>query len=173
MVLLKNEGGLLPLNRKQKISLVGTLADNAEEVCGAWAMAWKKEDCVSIRAGLEAAGADVHYYPCGGPEGEIDFDEADRACADADVIVETVQAAVGLEYFRRLGHCECHGYWFGTAEGRLYFPVYKSDDLFFPVVHFFSLIYSTDLCSNVSMIFASLSTSSGNPKLTVRYFPGS
>ena len=90
MVLLKNEGGLLPLNRKQKISLVGTLADNAEEVCGAWAMAWKKEDCVSIRAGLEAAGADVHYYPCGGPEGEIDFDEADRACADADVIVAVV-----------------------------------------------------------------------------------
>ena len=90
MVLLKNEGGLLPLNRKQKISLVGTLADNAEEVCGAWAMAWKKEDCVSIRDGLEAAGADVQYYPCGGPEGEIDFDEADRACADADVIVAVV-----------------------------------------------------------------------------------
>jgi len=90
MVLLKNEGGVLPLSRKQKISLVGTLADNAEEVCGAWAMAWKKEDCVSIRAGLEATGADVSYYPCGGPEGEIDFDEADRACADADVIVAVV-----------------------------------------------------------------------------------
>ncbi|MBQ7435527.1 MAG: glycoside hydrolase family 3 C-terminal domain-containing protein [Oscillospiraceae bacterium] len=90
MVLLKNEDGVLPLSRKQKISLVGTLADNAEEVCGAWAMAWKKEDCVSIRAGLEATGADVSYYPCGGPEGEIDFDEADRACADADVIVAVV-----------------------------------------------------------------------------------
>ena len=90
MVLLKNEGNVLPLSRKQKISLVGTLADNAEEVCGAWAMAWKKEDCVSIRAGLEATGADVSYYPCGGPEGEIDFDEADRACADADVIVAVV-----------------------------------------------------------------------------------
>ncbi len=90
MVLLKNEGNVLPLSRKQKISLVGSLADNAEEVCGAWAMAWKKEDCVSIRAGLEAAGADVSYYPCGGPEGEIDFDEADKACADADVIVAVV-----------------------------------------------------------------------------------
>ena len=90
MVLLKNEGKLLPLNRRQKISLVGSLADKAEEVCGAWAMAWKKEDCVSIRAGLEAAGADVSYYPCGGPEGEIDFDEADKACEDADVIVAVV-----------------------------------------------------------------------------------
>ena len=35
MVLLKNEGNLLPLNRKQKISLVGKLADDRNEVCGA------------------------------------------------------------------------------------------------------------------------------------------
>ncbi len=90
IVLLKNEGGLLPLNRKQKISLVGKLADDRNEVCGAWAMAWKPEDCVSIREGFEAAGADVRYYACGGPEGEIDFDEADRACREADVIVAVV-----------------------------------------------------------------------------------
>lgn len=90
MVLLKNEGDLLPLKRGQKISLVGRLADDRNEVCGAWAMAWKPEDCVSIRAGLEAAGADVSYYPCGGPEGEIDFDEADKACAEGDVIVAVV-----------------------------------------------------------------------------------
>ena len=90
MVLLKNEGGLLPLKRTQKISLVGRLADDRNEVCGAWAMAWKPEDCVSIRAGLEAAGADISYYPCGGPEGDIDLDEADRACREGDVIVAVV-----------------------------------------------------------------------------------
>ena len=90
MVLLKNENNLLPLSRDRKISLVGKLADDANEVCGAWAMAWKPEDCVSIRAGLEAAGADVAYYPCGGPEGEIDLDEADRACREGDVIVAVV-----------------------------------------------------------------------------------
>ncbi len=90
MVLLKNEGGILPLNRRQKISLVGKLAADANEVCGAWAMAWKPEDCVSIQMGLEAAGADFTYYPCGGPEGEIDFDEVDRACSDCDVIVAVV-----------------------------------------------------------------------------------
>ena len=90
MVLLKNETGLLPLNRKQKISLVGKLADAAEEVCGAWAMAWKKEDCVSIRQGLESAGADVRYFPCGGPEGELNEEEIARACEDGDVIVAVV-----------------------------------------------------------------------------------
>ena len=90
MVLLKNEGNLLPLNRKQKISLVGTLADAADEVCGAWAMAWKKEDCVSVRAGLEAAGADLRYYPCGGPAGELNEEEIARACREGDVIVAVV-----------------------------------------------------------------------------------
>ena len=90
MVLLKNEGELLPLSRTQKISLVGALADAADEVCGAWAMAWKKEDCVSIRAGLEAAGAQLSYYPCGGPAGELNEEEIARACEDGDVIVAVV-----------------------------------------------------------------------------------
>ena len=90
MVLLKNESGILPLDRKQKISLVGTLAVDRNEVCGAWAMAWKPEDCVSIRAGLEAAGANVSYYPCSGPEGELNEEEIARACAEGDVIVAVV-----------------------------------------------------------------------------------
>ena len=90
MVLLKNEGGLLPLNRKRKISLVGKLADDRNEVCDAWAMAWKPEDCVSVRAGLEAAGANVQYYPCGGPEGELNEEEIARACAEGDMIVAVV-----------------------------------------------------------------------------------
>ena len=89
-MLLKNEGNLLPLNRKQKISLVGSLADAADEVCGAWAMAWKKEDCVSVRAGLEAAGADLRYYPCGGPAGELNEEEIALACREGDVIVAVV-----------------------------------------------------------------------------------
>lgn len=38
IVLLKNEGQILPLNKDQKISLVGQLADSREEVIGAWAM---------------------------------------------------------------------------------------------------------------------------------------
>ena len=90
IVLLKNDGDLLPISRGQKISLVGALADAPDEVCGAWAMGWKKEDCVSILTGLQQAGADVAYYPCGGPVGEIDFEEADRACAEGDVIVAVV-----------------------------------------------------------------------------------
>ena len=54
IVLLKNEKDLLPLKKDAKIALVGTLADAPEEVVGAWAISWQKEDCVSIRQGMEA-----------------------------------------------------------------------------------------------------------------------
>ena len=96
IVLLKNENQVLPLNRKQKISLVGTLAGNAEEVCGAWAMAWKPEDCVSVLEGLKNSGADVTYYPCGGPEGEINKEEVQQACETGDVIVAVVGELVSM-----------------------------------------------------------------------------
>lgn len=96
VVLLKNENQILPLNRSQKISLVGTLAGNVEEVCGAWAMAWKPEDCVSIHDGFRNSGANVKYYPCGGPEGEIDRDEVKQACEDGDVIVAVVGELVSM-----------------------------------------------------------------------------
>ena len=90
IVLLKNDNQVLPLNRSTKISLIGNLADMSEEVIGAWAMSWKREDCVTIRSGLENAGADVTYYPCGGPEGEIDFEQVEKACSEGDVVVAVV-----------------------------------------------------------------------------------
>lgn len=96
IVLLKNDGKILPLDRKQKISLVGNLAGNEEEVCGAWAMKWKQEDCVSILDGMKAAGADVDYYPCGGPEGELNEEEIEKACSNGDVIVAVVGELVSM-----------------------------------------------------------------------------
>lgn len=96
IVLLKNDDSVLPLNRKQKISLVGTLAANRDEVCGAWAMGWKSSDCVSILEGLKNSGADVEYYPCGGPEGEINEEEIARACTEGDVVVAVVGELVNM-----------------------------------------------------------------------------
>ncbi len=96
IVLLKNEGQVLPLDRSRKISLIGNLADMSEEVIGAWAMSWKREDCVTIRSGLENAGANVTYYPCGGPEGEIDFAQVEKACREGDVVVAVVGELVSM-----------------------------------------------------------------------------
>lgn len=90
IVLLKNEGNLLPLKKNMKISLVGTLAAETSEVCGAWAMAFHKEDCVSVLEGMKNSGAEVKYYPCGGPEGTINEEEVELACLEGDVIVAVV-----------------------------------------------------------------------------------
>ena len=90
IVLLKNQGGILPLDKKMKISLVGTLAGSVDEVTGAWAMGWKKEDCVTILDGFKNMGADVTYYPCGGPEGDLSEEELKAACSGGDVIVAIV-----------------------------------------------------------------------------------
>ncbi len=87
IVLLKNEGNILPLQKGQKISLVGELAANREEIIGAWAMSWRPTDCVSIQEGLEKAGATFQYYPCCGPESDIDEDQVQAACQYGDVIV--------------------------------------------------------------------------------------
>lgn len=96
IVLLKNENRILPLNRSQKISLVGTLAGDAKEICGAWAMSWKEEDCVSILDGMKNCGAQAAYFPCGGPEGGINEAEVEKACEDGDVIVAVVGELVSM-----------------------------------------------------------------------------
>lgn len=90
IVLLKNEDKILPLKKTNKISLVGKLADSKTEIIGAWAMSWKEKDCVSIYEGLKNAGADVSYYPCGGPEGDLNYDEIAAAGNTGDVIIAVV-----------------------------------------------------------------------------------
>lgn len=91
IVLLKNEENVLPLKKQgSKISLVGALAAEKAETCGAWAMAFHPEDCVSVLEGMENSGANVTYYPCGGPEGTINEEEVARACQEGDVIVAVV-----------------------------------------------------------------------------------
>ncbi|MCI8281379.1 MAG: glycosyl hydrolase [Lachnospiraceae bacterium] len=96
IVLLKNENEILPLKKETKISLVGTLADNPEEVIGAWAMSWNIEDCVSVKQGLEHAGANFTYYPCGGPEGGLNEAEIQDAIREGDVIVAVVGELVSM-----------------------------------------------------------------------------
>lgn len=96
IVLLKNEGYVLPLNRNQKISLVGSLADNKSEIIGAWAMSWQERDCVTILDGLKNTGANVNYYPCGGPAEEINDDEIKAAGEYGDVIVAVVGELVSM-----------------------------------------------------------------------------
>ena len=55
LVLLMNEGGLLPLMKLGKIALIGPLADNAANLCGTWCVAYTPERYSTLRQGLERA----------------------------------------------------------------------------------------------------------------------
>ncbi len=96
VVLLKNEGNVLPLKEDARISLVGTLAESREEIIGAWAMSWKEEDCVTIRAGMEETFKNLRYFRCGGPEGDINMDEVLSAGDYGDVIVAVLGELVSM-----------------------------------------------------------------------------
>ena len=96
IVLLKNNNNLLPLDAEKKISLVGTLADKPEEVVGAWALSWKAEECVSIRAGVQQVFPNMKYFPCGGPEGELNKEEIQAAGEYGDVIVAVLGETVSM-----------------------------------------------------------------------------
>lgn len=97
IVLLKNQDELLPLSKEKKISLVGTLASNPEEVVGAWAMSWKKEDCVPILEGMQSCFSQLKYFPCGGPDTEeLNEEEIRQAGEYGDVIVAVLGETVAM-----------------------------------------------------------------------------
>jgi beta-glucosidase len=69
IVLLRNEGNVLPISEKVKsIAVVGPLADNAHDMLGTWAAFGRDEDVVSILAGLKQRAGAIkieHAKGCG------------------------------------------------------------------------------------------------------------
>jgi len=63
-VLLKNEGQVLPLQKKGKVALIGPLADSRYNMAGMWAVAADHEQSVTVLEGFKSAlegRAEVHY----------------------------------------------------------------------------------------------------------------
>ena len=110
-VLLKNEGNILPLQKKGKIALVGPLANTAINMVGSWAVAIAPEKYKTLLQGFQDAVGDkaniiyakgCNVYADAKTEGNVGiwnkgirdnrteqelFDEAMKAAANADVIV--------------------------------------------------------------------------------------
>ena len=90
IVLLKNDRNVLPLQRGQKIALIGPLADNKSELIGNWNGAGNTEDCITVAQGLKDWNAQV-VKGC-----EIEgtdksgFDAALAAARNADVVLVAV-----------------------------------------------------------------------------------
>jgi beta-glucosidase len=92
MVLLKNEGGLLPLQPDaQRIAVIGPLAVSRRDLLGAWAIYGEADEIETV---LEAMGAYVredrltHVQGCPiDGEGPADIPAAVAAAREADVVV--------------------------------------------------------------------------------------
>jgi len=96
IVLLKNEGGVLPFAKTlRRVAVVGPLADDGANLLGTWAGVGKGEDCVSVLEGLRA-GAGVateilHAKGCGILGDDTSgFADAIRAAELSDVVVAVV-----------------------------------------------------------------------------------
>lgn len=92
MVLLKNEPGVLPLSKDTRsIAVIGPLGDDPVNMMGNWIGDGRKEDVVTLVAGLKAAAPAAHVTfakACDitGTSRE-GFDEAVRVARAADVVV--------------------------------------------------------------------------------------
>jgi beta-glucosidase len=96
VVLLKNQGNLLPLSKTLKsIAVVGPLADSKTDVIGSWTGDGKADDAVTLLAGIKAKvspqtmvlyakGSDINSDSTEG------FDQAVRIANQAEVVVVAV-----------------------------------------------------------------------------------
>ncbi|MFT4760831.1 MAG: beta-glucosidase [Saprospiraceae bacterium] len=80
MVLLKNNGGVLPLDASKTIMVIGDGADNISKACGGWTLSWQGTGHVNdefpnsqsilegIREAVKTAGGKVIFSPNGDSE---------------------------------------------------------------------------------------------------------
>lgn len=61
IVLLKNEGNVLPLKKETKVGVFGSLAADRGQMTGAWSIGANPEDCISIVDALEKEGICYQY----------------------------------------------------------------------------------------------------------------
>ena len=93
MVLLKNEGGLLPLTPGAgRIALIGPLADNRADLLGCWSFCGRSNDVETVLEGigayLQGDAAPMHVPGCPiGDKGAADIPAAVAAAEAADVVV--------------------------------------------------------------------------------------
>lgn len=101
-VLLKNADDLLPLTPgRQKIALVGPLADNHEALLGCWAGLGQAADVVSILEGLRnllGNSAEIIYQAGCAIEGDTDpdFGPALEAAQNADLVIVAVGESAAM-----------------------------------------------------------------------------
>jgi beta-glucosidase len=97
MVLLKNEGTVLPLKKSARVHLIGSHADNLGYQCGGWTLGWAEQNlanenfigATTIKAGFEKLAPGKITYAS----------NANTIPSDADVVVVVFGEKVHAEWF--------------------------------------------------------------------------
>src|SRR6266404_2238501 len=109
MVLLKNERDVLPINKDiHSIAVIGPLADDQQDMLGSWSGDGRKEDAVTVLAGIRAKlspKTKINYaIGCSAAGSSIDapaerrlFDEAVRAATQSDVMSGEAASRASLD----------------------------------------------------------------------------
>ena len=90
MVLLKNDGHILPLDPEKSLAVIGPLTDSKEDLLGSWHAAGTIEHISSVLDNLKkSSGGKVWYAKgCGfSDDDESGFPEALKIAQEADVVV--------------------------------------------------------------------------------------
>ena len=91
MVLLKNEGNILPLSRQSRLAVIGPLADNRHDLLGCWSLHTHPEDVETVLEGLSVYLPDdawTHVAACPIREDSpTDIPAAVAAAYAADVVL--------------------------------------------------------------------------------------
>ena len=102
IVLLKNGGKVLPLAKEvRSIAVIGMLADSQTDMLGSWSGDGRKEDAVTLLAGIRAKvsrttkvtyvkGCSVSGTSIDGTDEALSIDEAARAARESDVAIIAV-----------------------------------------------------------------------------------
>lgn len=92
IVMLRNEGDLLPLSKDRRLALIGPFGADDDNLFGPWAWLGGKENVVSLEAGLRAAGATFTTVKGADVNAPIDggIEAAVRAARAADVVLLAV-----------------------------------------------------------------------------------
>jgi len=87
MVLLKNEGDLLPLSPTTKVALIGPLADDRRAPLGCWHCVGRPEDVATVLESIRAVwqGSVIYVQGCSIDDAIDQFDEAVESAQAADV----------------------------------------------------------------------------------------
>lgn len=96
IVMLRNEGGLLPLTRSQKIALIGPFASDRDNLEGCWNLFGERDRAVTLEEGLRAAlGGSGTLTVVEGSGFEDPIDGGIEAAVAAARVADVVMLAIG------------------------------------------------------------------------------